>query len=391
MSSSGTKDERSQEVSDYRPFSWGDFFRHVIGKDTMLWVAMTLAIVSTVLFPQPLQVYRNAIDVKTLACLASLMVASGGFVICGLFDLAAARLVNKCRSARALMAAMIFSTFFASMFITNDVALIVLVPMTLIAFKRAGYDPILTVVLQTVAANVGSILLPMGNPQNLYLYSRYAMGFLPFFRTVLPLSIAGAGVLAVFCVFAGNKGGIDSNRQEPTVRWRGVWPFAGLFFVAVLAVFGAIDYRVALAASLLALFLKGRNLVWQVDYGLLLTFIGFFIFVGNISHIPQAESWLREFVGPKPFWAAVLTSQIISNVPGAVLISEFTDDRYALLAGVSAGGCGTLIASMASLISYKLYVRAGGRKKRYLTVFTVVNILFLAVMTGVYMLYTTAI
>ncbi len=161
--------------------------------------------------------------------------------------------------------------------------------------------------------------------------------------------------------------------------------YSALFLVAGLSVFDVIDYRIACAAALAVIVLKGRNLAQQVDWALLLTFIGFFVFVGNMARIPQIEEALKLFVEPRPYLAAVLASQVISNVPAAVMLSGFTGEYQALLAGVSAGGCGTLIASMASLISYKLFVRAGGRKGRYLFAFTLLNLLFLAVMTGAYL------
>lgn len=385
MSVSNRLYKQSSRLPKYQPLSWKTWFLNIVGKDAVLWTALFLGAASSLAVRPPAETYLEAIDFRSLGCLAALMAASGGFMISGVFDLAAARLVNGCRSVRSLTASLVFATFFASMLITNDVALIVFVPMTLLAFRRAGLPPAMTVVLQTVAANVGSILLPMGNPQNLYLYSRYHMGLGDFFAAVLPLTMAGGVTLALLCLF-GRGGDIACARAAlPRVRRREAALYAGLFAVAALAVFGAADYRVAVACAVAAMATKGRNLVQQVDYALLLTFVGFFIFVGNISRVDWIAQALRDFVGLGTYWAAVLSSQVISNVPAAVLVSGFTDDAPALLAGVSAGGCGTLIASMASLISYKLYVRDGGARKGYLVLFTVVNVLFLAVMTCAYL------
>lgn len=378
--------KQSNRLPKYTPLSWREYFTHILKKDVVLWIALFLGGASCLFCRPPLAAYAEYIDGKTLACLGALMTASGGFMISGIFDLAAARLVNACRSARALASAMILCTFLSSMVITNDVALIVFVPMTLLAFRRAGIDPMATVILQTVAANVGSILLPMGNPQNLYLYSRYHMVFTPFFMTVLPLSLAGLATLGLFCLFLGGKKTICAATREPAIRRSDAMLYSGLFLISALAVFDVFDYRLAVLLALVVMTIKGRNLVQQVDYALLLTFIGFFLFVGNVAHIPEVVGVLRTLVEPRPFLAAVLSSQIISNVPAAVMLSGFTDNYQALLAGVSAGGCGTLIASMASLISYKLYVRDGGGRKRYLTLFTLINILFLAVMSAAYLL-----
>lgn len=388
MSVSNRLYKQSSRLPKYQPISWRTYFRQILVKDAVLWIALGLGIVSCAVVRPPLTAYLEYIDFKTLACLASLMAASGGFMISGVFDLAAARLVNRCRSSRGLMTAMVFCTFFASMFVTNDVALIVFVPMTLLAFRRAGFDPVLTIVLQTIAANVGSILLPMGNPQNLYLYSRYGMAYGPFLRAVLPLSLAGAVLLALFCVFTAKTAMTCARAEEPRVHRRDAYLYAVLFVVAAFGVFNVLDYRIAFALAVAAMVVKGRNLAQQVDVALLLTFVGFFVFVGNIARIETIGELLKGFVEPRPYLAAVLASQVISNVPAAVMLSGFTEDAPALLAGVSAGGCGTLIASMASLISYKLYVRSGGKRARYLVVFTLLNVLFLFVMTAAYIFST---
>ena len=363
---------------------WRQYFRNILAKDTVLWASLILAAASFAVAGRAPASSLEYIDFRTLACLACLMTASGGFMISGVFDWAAARLTNRCRGQRSLSAAMVFCTFFASMLVTNDVALLVFVPTTLLCFRKTGLDPVATVVLQTLAANVGSIALPMGNPQNLYLYSRYQMAFGPFLRTVLPLSLAGAALLALCCLLMKNRV-MECPRTETPVPRRGdIALYAALFVIAALATFGLIDHRLALVPTVAVLLIKGRDLAQQVDYALLLTFVGFFLFVGNVSHLPAVETALRSFVEPRPFAAAVLASQVVSNVPAAIMLSGFTEDGGALLAGVSAGGCGTLIASMASLISYKLLVRAGGGKARFLVVFTLLNVLFLAAMVAAY-------
>lgn len=381
MSVSNRMFKQSNRLPKYQPLPWSLYLRGILAKDPVLWIAGALALISSLVLRPPLRAYAEYIDCKTLACLACLMTASGGFLIAGLFDLAAERLVAACRSVRALTAAMVFGTFFSSMFITNDVALIVFVPITLAAFRRAGRNPAPAVVLQTLAANTGSILLPMGNPQNLYLYSRYGMAFRPFLMTVLPLAAAGALLLALFCLRAGKEpvnpaAGGRSARPVPSAR--SVFAHALLFLLSALAVLDAFDYRAALALTLLALAVAGRNLAQQIDYALLLTFVFFFIFVGNIANIPSIGAALSDMVAPRPFLAAAAASQVISNVPAAVLLSRFTGDGFALLAGVSAGGFGTPIASMASLISYKLAMRDGVNRRGYLLLFAALNILFLA-------------
>ena len=387
MSVSNRLYKQSSRLPKYQPLSWSVYLRQVFGKDAVMWAALALAAISSLVRLPPLSAYGRYIDFKTLACLGGLMTASGGFMTAGAFDWAAARLAGGCKTSRSLMSAMVFCTFFSSMAITNDVALIVFVPMTLLAYRKAGLDPTATVILQTVAANVGSILLPIGNPQNLYLYSRYAMTFRPFFLTVLPLSLAGLAALSLFCLLSRKNAVVCAAAERPNLRGRDAVLYSAVFLAAALAVFDALDYRICVAVSAAAMIVKGRNLVQQVDYALLLTFVGFFVFVGNIADVPWVRELLQRLVGPAPFFAAAASSQLISNVPAAVMLSGFTDDGLALLAGVSAGGCGTLVASMASLISYKLYVRDGGARKRYLVLFTLINLLFLAVMTAAYLAF----
>lgn len=387
MSVSGRLYKHSARLPKRQPLAWTVFFREVLWKDTVLRIAAGLALVAALAVRPPAAVYAESIDLKTLACLAALMLASGGMILGGVFDYAAARLVNACSDSRSLMTAMVAGTFLSSMFVTNDVALIVLVPMTLSAYRCAGCDPMRAVVLQTVAANVGSILLPMGNPQNLYLFSRYHMAFWPFFSTVLPLSLAGLALLAVLCRLSRPEPIARVAVPPMDIRPRDAAVYLAVFALAALAVFNLADYRIAVAFAAVVAAVKGKNLLQQVDYALLLTFVGFFVFVGAVSHIPAVEAALSELVSPRPYLAAAASSQVISNVPAAVLLSRFTDNGLAVLAGVSAGGCGTLIASMASLISYKLYVRSGGGKRRFLLYFTAINVLFLAAMTAAYLLF----
>lgn len=379
--------KESQRLPKQVQLSWRTWLVQVMAKSTVLWVALGLALLTS-LYTLPSAAQLDAcIDTKTLACLASLMTASGGLMICGAFDRMAAALVSRCSTARSLTAIMVLGTFFLSMFITNDVALIVLVPMALLAARRAGIDPLRTVILQTIAANTGSIILPMGNPQNLYLYSRYEMAFWPFLQAVLPLSLAGLAVLCALCAFGPRQQLQHANVGRPHVRREDVMLYCALFAVAAAGVFGVLDWRLALAAAAGVAAAKGRQLIQQIDFALLLTFVGFFVFVGNIARVPAIADALGRFAGAGVFWAAAAASQVISNVPAAVLLSGFTEDAAGLLAGVSAGGCGTLIASMASLITYKLYMRDNGSSARFMWSFTLYNILFLGVMIGAWVVF----
>ncbi len=360
-----------------RDLSWKEYFRGVIVKDTVMWLSLGLGLASC-LFAKPTWA---AIDFKTLACLFCLMTASAGFMLAGVFDRMAALMVNASKNSRQLCLILVFGTFFVSMLITNDVALIILVPMALLAFRRIGCDSTMTVILQTVAANAGSALLPIGNPQNLYLFSFFRMRLADFLAAVWPVVLSGGLLLLAFCLATARTGTAHLTVISPRIHWKRVWPYAAVFLVAIAAVFNLLDYRIAFALALAMALYKGKSVLQQIDYALLITFVGFFIFVGNVSALPEAAETLRDLMENGAFPAAALASQAISNVPAAVLLSRFTGDAAGLLAGVSAGGCGTLIASMASLISYKLYVRRCGGKGRYFVLFTVVNLAFLLVMS----------
>ncbi len=377
MSASNRFYKESQRLPLSRALSWKRYFQEVVAKDSVMWIALGLAIVSAVVSQQPLADYNSYIDYKTLAALFSLMVASGGFMLSGLFDWVAVKLVRSSHTTRLLLVKMVACVFFSSMLITNDVALIVFVPMTLIAYRKAAVDPLLPVVLETVAANVGSALFPVGNPQNLFLFSRFQMGLTPFLKTVAPLCLFGAVLLLAICFFAKKREITAPRKILPVINAIHISQYSLLFIMALLGIFDILDYRLVFGLAVLMLIAKGKNLAQQVDYALLVTFIGFFVFVGNLKDMPVVESFLVSLTKPDTYLAGVLASQVISNVPAAILLSNFTTEPYSLLAGVSVGGCGTLIASMASLISYKLYIRSCSNKSRYLAIFTIINIGFI--------------
>ncbi len=382
MSASVRLYNQSRRLSASRILTWREYFLGVFARDGVMWLSLGLALVSSLFARPPL----SSIDFKTLGCLFCLMAASAGFMRAGLFDRAAALMVNSSRDTRRLRLVLVASVFFSSMLITNDVALIVFVPVALLACRKIGEEPALVVVLQTIAANAGSALLPVGNPQNLYLFSHYRMDTAEFLLAVWPIALSGGLLLAGICLMGKRRALADLSLAAPRARAGEILPYAVLFLLALLAVFNFLDYRLAFLAALALALYKGRGILHQIDFALLVTFVGFFVFVGNISTLPGVDAALRGLMRDGAYPAAVAASQVVSNVPAAVLLSRFTEDASGLLAGVSAGGCGTLIASMASLISYKLYVRSHGGRWRYLALFTALNLLTLLVMTGAWLL-----
>ncbi len=347
-----------------------------IKKEPVLTVSAVCALIS-MLFVPPSAAYIDYIDFRVLALLFCLMAVVAGLQRHGLFPWLAAKLLTGNMHRRRLFALLILLPFFASMLVTNDVALITFVPFAVLILGLTGETRymIFVIVMQTVAANLGSMATPVGNPQNLYLYSAYGLSAGEFFGTVLPFAALALPLLlcsVFFCrqgeltVSLPEKAGID--RVEPVIV------YAVLFAVCLLAVFRVLHYAVLLGIVCTAVFIEDRALYKIMDYGLLLTFVCFFIFAGNLGVLDSVRTFLQEMLARQPLLTSALASQVISNVPAAVLLSGFTDNWRALLLGTDLGGLGTPIASLASLISFRLYMKTeGAGAGKYLGFFTLVN------------------
>lgn len=357
-----------------------------IKKETVLVIATILAIISA-FFVKPNRGYLDYIDWRVLGILLSLMLVMAGFQKNGLFDYIGMWLLKKTRNTAQLAGVLIFLCFFSSMFITNDVALLTFVPFALLTLQKCHQERlvVLVFVLQTIAANLGSMLTPIGNPQNLYLYNLAGMGLGEFLGIMFPYT-ALSGILLLLCVFV-----LSARRQKISMdecscstkmtaeSWKKSVVYLVLFVASLLVVARMLPFYIVLAIVIFVVFFMDRKVLRQVDYCLLFTFISFFVFTGNMGSIPVVQDSLKNLVGGRELGIGILVSQGISNVPAALLLSGFTTDYRRLLLGVNIGGLGTLIASMASLISYKIYARNYNRTKWiYLFWFTVANLLFLA-------------
>ncbi len=355
-----------------------------IKKEAVLCIAGVLAVVSAFIV-KPSAAYFDYIDFRVLAILFSLMLVVAVLQEMGLFRNLIVFITGRVHSARALRLALVLVCFFTSMVITNDVALITFVPFAVLLLDGIGRrkDMIYVVSLQTIAANLGSMVTPIGNPQNVYLFSKYNMNIGDFVLTMLPFALA-ALVLLVICTLIMPEvrvEGVSVTSERASVhRAKYIIP-AVLFVVCILCVVRVIDYRIMLALTIVGILIWNYRTFAKADYMLLLTFVAFFIFVGNMKQIPAISDFIEGIIKNNEVLVSVAASQVISNVPAAVLLSGFTGNGRELLAGVNIGGLGTLIASMASLISFKLYgAEADSSKGRYLLVFTGLNIVFLIVM-----------
>jgi Na+/H+ antiporter NhaD/arsenite permease-like protein len=302
----------------------------------------------------------NAVHWNVIATLFSLMLVSLAFERCMLLTSLAYFAMSIVGTPRKLGMAMILVTGILAMFLTNDVALLTVVPLTITMAKVSDHDPYLLIILETMSANLFSALTPFGNPQNLYLYSYYHMMPADFFAMMIPFCLFGATLIAVTNLLFHKGSTYEFDRQPFRIENRKLLYGATAVFVCnVLSILRLIDYKIVLAATLFVFLCLAPKLFRKVDYSLLVTFILFFLFTDSVSGIPIIQSVLTSQLDSKlmAFFVSAGLSQIISNVPAAVLVSGFTPHAREVLYGVSAGGLGTVIASLASLISYKLYAR----------------------------------
>ena len=349
-----------------------EFSKSFVRREGILVAACLLAAVSS-LAAIPKAEY---IDWHVLVLLYCLMLVVGGLKKRRILDHCAVRLLQKCVSLRQITAALLLVTFVSSMLVTNDVALITFVPLTLIIGREAGLDVGKIIIWQTLAANLGSMLTPMGNPQNLFLYARYNFEIITFLKvTLLPTCLAG-GMLAVLLLRQQDRAlKVDLAAVKVERGWD-LGVLALLFLLCVAAVFHWFDHWLLLAITVTAGLVLDRGLFRQIDYSLLITFGGFFIFIGNLTQFDFLNIIRDSFLGSAAgtYFSGIAASQFISNVPAAMLLAAFTQQKEALLLGVNIGGLGTLIASMASVISYKLFAEAyPAQVRHYLLLFLYYN------------------
>ena len=355
------------------------FFR----REPVLVISAGCALASALLVP-PSPAYWSYLDWRVLGLLYCLMVVVSGLRKAGLFALLAQRLCGGTRGARGVCLLLVLLPFFASMAVTNDVALITFVPFALLVLSLMGQGGLApyVVALQTVAANLGSMATPVGNPQNLYLYSYYAMDPGQFFRAVLPVAGASALVLCALVLPIPNRQVTVSFPQPARLAGgRVLWASLALFPACLAAVLHLIPWPACLALVAAVLLWADPSLLRQADFGLLATFVCFFLFAGNLGALDPVRSLLSRLLSGRELLLSALASQVISNVPAALLLSGFTQDGRALLLGTNIGGLGTPVASLASLISLKAYLASpGARPGRYLALFSAVNFGLLALL-----------
>lgn len=373
--------------------------KELFQKETVCCIAFLLAVIS-MFFVSPSKNYISYIDFRVLALLFCLMAVVRGFSSIGVFTRLGTMLLTHVHSLRMLSALFIFLCFFFSMLITNDVALITFVPFTILVLSMAEQKKFLipVIVLETIAANLGSMLTPLGNPQNLYLYTISGLSIGAFVRIMLPYSFVSAILLLIFILFlpkdtvstatAANTANSTNTVTASNITCESVKVcknsrilfafYLILFLLCLLTVLHILPYQILFFLVLTGFLLLDYRVLKDVDYFLLLTFLCFFIFIGNMKQISLVHELISKLLVHHEVLMGIGASQIISNVPAAILLSGFTDDYSALLIGVNLGGLGTLIASLASLISFKFYTNSeGSDTRRFLGIFTLYNAIFL--------------
>lgn len=358
--------------------------------NAVMLIALLAALITSVIVP-PDREYVGYFDFRTLSCLFAVLA-----VVCALknvrfFYTIAEKIVKNFKNVRLAALALVYITFIGSMLIANDMALLTFLPLgyfVLISAKKEKYMCVVFI-LQNIAANLGGMLTPFGNPQNLYLYSKFGIPDGEFVLIMLPPFILAIAMITL-CVFIFIKpepiefSGVE--KKLPIIR---VTVYLLLFTFAILCVFRFIPYWWSLIVILPVIFIFDRDSLLKVDYGLLLTFVFFFIFSGNMSRIDAVRDIFSFLLNKSTLAVSALSCQLISNVPSAILLSQFTENYKELLLGVNIGGCGTIISSLASLITFREYCDhnpSGGGK--YLLVFSAFNFTFLAIMLGFCFLFT---
>ena len=368
---------RKLEKNEILPAAW-----RFIKRNAVMTAAFFAALITSFIVP-PDAVYASYFDFKTLTCLFCVLAIVGALRNIRFFSMLARSIVRLFKNARLCTLALVCITFIGSMLIANDMALLTFLPLGYFVLASAHKEKHMafTFVMQNIAANLGGMLTPFGNPQNLYLYSKFDIPTGEFMRIMAPPFAAAVTLIVICCLFV--KPDPMSVPDEP-IRLDPVKTavYLAAFALSIVIVFRGIPYWIGLIVIPAVLMVFDRRALIEVDYPLLLTFVFFFIFAGNMSRIPAVSRLFSGLLQKNTLLVSVLSCQVISNVPSAILLSQFTSEYPALLVGVNIGGTGTLIASLASLITYREYTYHNPTKKiYYLGVFTAFNLGFLAALT----------
>lgn len=357
-----------------------------IKKEVVLSIAIVAAIV-TCFFVPPDAEYLHYFEYKTLIALFCMLSVVAGLKHTNVFELISKKMIGLFHSRRTVIYALVFGTYFFDMIVANDMSLITFLPLAYIILHSTGNDRYLaiTFILMTIAANMGGMITPYGNPQNLYLFSYYEMGLLDFLSALFVQALTILGMLFISGLFIKNETLHLINDKKLEIKTKQLIVYAILFVFVILSIFRVVPHIITLALVILSILIMDRKRFKEVDYALLATFCVFFVFSGNIARIPAISNLIAGIVGPSGenvLVAGIVSCQFISNVPTAIFLSKFTDVAHSsdLLVAVNVGSLGIIISSLASLITLKEFLKHQPKGfMRYMLMFTGVNTTFLIV------------
>lgn len=358
--------------------------KNFIKKNTVMVIALFAAVITGILVPIDRE-YIGYFDYKTLACLFCVLAVVCALKNINFFYMLARKVVQIFKNARMAILALVYITFIGSMLIANDMALLTFLPLGYFVLTTTGKEKYMafTFIMQNIAANLGGMLTPFGNPQNLYLYSVYSIPNLEFIKIMLPPFIISVLLITLCCLIFVKPEPLKLDDEKIVLNPKKTILYLFLFALSILIVFREIPYWIGLAVIPAVLIFADRKALKMVDYPLLLTFVFFFVFAGNMARIEAVRLFFSMLLNKSTLLFSIFSCQFISNVPSAILLSQFTDNYADLLVGVNIGGVGTLISSLASLITFREYVKHNpGRTKYYIGMFSIYNFGFLIILTG---------
>ena len=371
------------------PLSW--HLKHIfaciwafIRKNAVLCIAVLAALITSIIVP-PDKAYLDYFDWKTLTCLFCVLAVVCAFKNIRFFFFLAQKIVKLFKNARAAVLALTYITFIGSMLIANDMALLTFLPLGFFVLSSTGKKKYMafTFIMQNIAANLGGMLTPFGNPQNLYLYTKFLIPTGDFIVTMLPPFLISVALITICCFLFVKKENLEIEEEKIVLPVGKTIIYSILFILSIVIVFRVIPFWTGLIVIPIFLLFMDRKALKDVDYGLLLTFVAFFIFAGNMAQISAVKTLLEDLMEKNALLVSTLSCQAISNVPSAILLSQFTNDYQAILLGVNIGGVGTLISSLASLITFREYTKQNpGGAKKYLLLFSAFNFAFLFILLG---------
>lgn len=355
-----------------------------IRKNTVMVIAMIAAIITSVIVP-PDRAYLDYFDYKTLTCLFCVLAVVCALKNINFFYMLARKIVEYTRNARASILALVYITFIGSMLIANDMALLTFLPLgyiVLVSTKNEKYMAF-TFIMQNIAANLGGMLTPFGNPQNLYLYTKFNIPNGEFISIMLAPFIVSILLITICCIVFTKSEPLVLEDEKVMMSPKRVTLYLLLFVLAIAIVFRGVPYQLGLSIIPVVLLFADRKALKMVDYPLLFTFVFFFIFSGNLARIDMVQQFFQMLLDRSTLIVSTLSCQVISNVPTAILLSQFTQNYHELLIGVNIGGVGSLISSLASLITLREYSKHNtGKTKNYIILFSIFNFAFLAILVG---------